>query len=256
MFFLKKVAAALVLPPAGLVFVALGGLWLSRRHPRTGRAIALVALLALYALSLPPVGRALLRTLEPPPVSDADLKRADAIVILGAGTYFDAPEYGGDSLRGSALERLRYGAALQRRTKLPILVSGGSPLGGRPEAELMKEVLERELRASVQWVETASRDTGENARFSAPLLKAGNAARIALVSHGWHLRRAAALFRAQGLEVVPAATGYATAPPSALMQALPDAHALEASSRALREWLAIAVQRASVGQGPKLDKSK
>ena len=248
MFYLKKIAAALVLPPAGLVFIALAGLWLSRRHPRTGRSIAFLALAALLALSVPPVADALLRTLEPPPVSEADLKRAEAIVILGAGTYYNAPEYGGDSLRGAALERLRYGAYLQRRTKLPILVTGGSPFGGRPEGELMKEVLERELQASVQWVESASRDTAENARFSAPILKSGNVSRIVLVSHGWHLRRATPLFRAQGLEVLPAATGYATAPPSALASLLPSANALEGSSRALLEWLAIAVQSAGVAR--------
>ena len=246
MFYLKKIAAALVLPPAGLVLLALAGLWLSRRHPRTGRSIAFLALVALFALSLPPVADALIGTLEPPPMTDADLKRADAIVILGAGTYHDAPEYGGDSLRGAALARLRYGAVLQRRSKLPILVTGGSPFGGRPEGELMKEALERDFQASVQWVESASRDTAENARFSAPMLKSGNASRIVLVSHAWHLRRAMPLFRAQGLEVIPAGASYATPAPSALAPFLPSAVALEASSRALLEWLAIAVQSAGV----------
>ena len=248
MFYLKKIAAALILPPAGLILLALGGLWLSRRHPRAGRTIALLALVALLALSLPPVADALLGTLEPPPIAEADLQRADAIVILGAGTYHEAPEYGGDTLQGAALLRLRYGATLQRRSKLPILVTGGSPFGGRPEGELMKEVLERDLQASVQWVESASRDTAENARFSAPMLKAGNASRIVLVSHAWHLRRAAPLFRAQGLEVFPAGTGYATASPSALAPLLPSATALEASSRALLEWLAIAVQALGVAR--------
>ena len=248
MFYLKKIAAALVLPPAGLILLALGGLWLARRHPRTGRTISVLALITLFALSLPTVADALLGTLEPTPVSEADLKRADAIVILGSGTYHNAPEYGGDTLHGEALERLRYGAWLQRRSKLPILVTGGSPFGGRPEGVLMKEVLERELQASVQWVESASRDTAENARFSAPLLKERNASRIVLVSHAWHLRRAAPLFRAQGLEVFPAGTGYATAAPSALASWLPSASALKASSRALLEWLAIAVQAAGVAR--------
>jgi uncharacterized SAM-binding protein YcdF (DUF218 family) len=244
MFTLKKIAAALVLPPAGLILLALGGLWLSRRHPRAGRSIAFLALVALFALSLPPVADALMAGLELPPITEADLKRADAIVILGAGTYHDAPEYGGDSLRGAALVRLRYGAALQRRTKLPILVTGGSPFGGRPEGELMKEVLERDFQASVQWIESASRDTAENARFSAPMLKSGNVSRIVLVSHVWHLRRATPLFRAQGLEVFPAGTSYATPAPAALASLLPSAVALEASCRALLEWTAIAVQSA------------
>jgi len=245
MFYLKKVTAALVLPPAGLILLALGGLWLARRHPRTGRGITLFALLCLLLLALPPVSNALIRSLETgPPISERDLGRAQAIVILGAGTYFAAPEYGGDTVPGASLERLRYGVQLQNRSALPILVTGGSPFGGRAEGESMKEAIERDFHGKVRWVEKDSRDTDENALYSARLLKAAGISRIALVSHAWHLRRATAHFEAQGLEVLPAPTGFATGAPALSAQALPSAGALSASSRALLEWLAIAVQAA------------
>jgi uncharacterized SAM-binding protein YcdF (DUF218 family) len=243
MFLLKKIAAALILPPAGLVLAAFFGLWVARRHPRAGRAIAALALLALLVLSLPLVSNALVRTLEgEPPVSEQNLARAQAIVILGAGTYHGAPEYGGaDTVNPLALERLRYGAALQKRSALPILVTGGSPFGGRPEGEAMKEVIERDFYGKVQWVERESRDTAENAVYSARLLKHADIERVALVSHAWHLRRASAHFRAQGLEVIAAPTGYATRGPELIESLLPSARALAASSRALTEWLGILV---------------
>ena len=243
MFTLKKIAAALVLPPAGLVLAAFFGLWLARRHPRTGRAIAFLATLMLLALSLPLVSDALVRSLEVgPPISEADLARAQAIVILGSDMYYAAPEYGGnDTVNASALERLRYGVTLQKRSALPILVTGGSPFGGRPEAEAMKEVIERDFYGKVQWVERGSRDTQENALYSARILKGAGIERIALVSQAWHLRRASEHFRAQGLEVIPAPTGYATRARDWLAQGLPSAGALAASSRALLEWLGILV---------------
>ena len=246
LFFLKKIVAALVLPPAGFVLLACLGLWIARRFPRTGRGIALVALLALLALSFPPVSDALVRSLEiGPPISEKDLARAQAIVILGAGNYYGAPEYGGDTVNGTALERLRYGAELPRRSALPILVTGGNPFGGRAEGETMRQAIERDFYGKVKWVEKEARDTAENALYSARLLKGADIQRIALVSHAWHLRRAIAHFEAQGLEVIPAPTGYATRPPELLAQLLPSARALAASSQALLEWLGIAMQAAT-----------
>ena len=243
-FLLKKFLSALVLPPLGLLLMAMVGAILLRRRPRLGGVLAAVGLLGLLLLSLPPTPRWLMAGLEPEaPVSDQALAGAQAIVILAGGNYYDAPEYGGrDTVGRYTLERLRYGARLQRRTGLPLLVSGGAPGGGRPEAETMKEVLERDFQVPVTWTETASRDTAENAAFAATLLRQAGIRRIVLVSHGWHMRRAVGLFQRQGLEVAAAATGFTTAAPAASLS-LPSAAALERSSIALHEWLGYLVQR-------------
>jgi len=244
MFHFKKFLSTLVLPPVGLILLAFFGLWLTRRHPRIGRGIAAVALLALVALSLPPVADALMHGLQrEPPISAQTLARAQAIVILGGGVYWGAPEYGGDTVGHWTLERVRYGVQLQRRSGLPILVTGGAPYGGRTEAETMKEVIERDFQGRVAWVETASRDTSENAAYSASLLKAAAISRICLVSQSWHLLRAVELFERQGLEVLPAPTGFSTLAPSPFARALPSAASLETSSDAVHEWLGILVQR-------------
>lgn len=240
MFLLKKILAALILPPAGPILLALLGLWLmrskSRRWQRGGMALATVSLLGLLTLSLPVVGNALMAPLEPhPPISPAQMQRVQAIVILGAGSYFGAPEYGGDTVGQYTLERLRYGAHLARQSRLPLLVTGGAPFGGRPDAESMREALERDFGLKVRWVEAASRDTAENAGLSAAMLKAGGITRIALVSHGWHLPRAIPLFEKQGLEVTPAPTAFSTASAALLEDLLPGGLVL--SRLALREYL-------------------
>ena len=240
MFLLKKILAALILPPAGPILLALFGLWLlrakSRRWQHGGAALATLSLLGLLVLSLPVVGNALMAPLDPhPPIAPEQLRRVQAIVILGGGSYFAAPEYGGDTVSHYTLERLRYGARLGRESSLPVLVTGGAPFGGRAEAESMREALERDFGIKVRWVESAARDTAENARLSAPLLKAAGVTRIALVSHGWHLPRAIELFEKQGIEVTPAPTAFSTGSPSLLEDLLPGG--LVTSRLALREYL-------------------
>ncbi len=244
MFYLKKLLSALFIPPFGLILLGLVGLWLARRHARLGRGIMAISLLGLAAMSISPLADALMHSLETlPPISAQNLARAQAIVVLGGGIYPDAPEYGGDTVSRASLERVRYGAYLQQRTHLPILVTGGTVYGGKPEGEAMKEAIVRDFHGEVRWVEDASRDTAENAAYSAKMLKAAGISRIALVSNAWHLPRAIELFRRQGLEVLPAPMGYTTTTASVFAQALPSADALVKSYIALHEWLGIFVQR-------------
>jgi uncharacterized SAM-binding protein YcdF (DUF218 family) len=205
---LKAMLKVLVLPPTSLALLALAGVLASRRWPRTGRAVAMAALLALLALSLPIVAAALDAALSPPaPFVAAAARDARAIVVLAGGARRYAADYNGDTLSALSLERIRYGAKVAKATGLPVLVSGGAPQHGTAEADLMRDALERELGVPVRWVERQSRNTHENAILSAAMLRGAGIHRVVLVTHGFDMRRAAAEFAAQGIEVVPAATG-------------------------------------------------
>ncbi len=239
MFLLKKLLTALILPPTGPILLAFLGLWLTRAKSRRWRDgglwLAILSLAGLLLLSLPIVGKALIAPLEPhPPITTAQLQGVQAIVILGGGSHF-APEYGSETVGYATLERLRYGARLARESRLPLLVSGGAPTGGRPEGELMRETLERDFGVKVRWAETASRDTAENAGLSAALLKAAGISRIALVSHASHLPRATPLFEKQGLEVTPAPMAFISGESSLPAALIPGG--LGASREALHEYL-------------------
>lgn len=242
MFLLKKILSALILPPISLLLLALFGLWLARRRPRLGSALAALSLCTLLALATPWVANELLRSLQvAPPPTQAELAEAEAIVILGGGLYRNAPEYGGDVVNNVGLERLRYGARLARQTGLPVAITGGAPSGGTPEAEVMREAMENDFRVAVRWIESESLDTRENASLLAPQLKAAGITRIALVTHAWHMRRARSLFEQQGLAVLPAATGFAPVLRGEIIQLLPGASALRRSQVALHEWLGLLV---------------
>src|SRR5687768_247312 len=97
-----------------------------RSRMRMGAGLALGSVLALYALSMPVVARALMQTLEVPYSDPTKDESGGAIVILGGGAH-RAPEYGSNTVAAATLERLRYGAYLQRRTGKPILVTSGDP---------------------------------------------------------------------------------------------------------------------------------
>lgn len=235
---IKKLLAALALPPMGLLLVAAFGLLLMRRHPRGGRMLTAGAVVVLMLMSIPAVSDTALRSLEIyPAVTAGQLRQADAIVILGGGRYFAAPEYGGDTVSAETLVRCRYGAWLARRSGLPVLVSGGSVLAGRPEAPSMAALLKAEFGVPVRWVEDGSRDTRENASKSALMLKAAGVKRILLVSHASHLPRAVPLFQAQGLTVIPAPTGFTTEPVSQWQRWLPSVAALRNMTIFCHEWL-------------------
>ncbi len=175
--------------------------------------LAVLATLLLFLVTLPSTTRLLWSWMDIPAPFDPEKsnKQAQAIVIIGATRYSRAPEYGGrDNLAGLGLERIRYGAWLQKRTRLPILVSGRGyrAPGERSEARIMRDILENEFGAQVSWLEEKSHNTYENARYSAAVLERANIHRIILVTHAYHMPRALEAFEHMGLEVTPAPTVY------------------------------------------------
>lgn len=244
MFLLKKILTALALPPAGPLLLAALGLLLMKRWPRFGKSLAWTGVIALWLLSTPAVTRPMLAAVEDVPPLDASLaKSAQAIVVLGGGSYFAAPEYGGDRVSRWSLERIRYAARLQRETGLPLLVTGGAPLGGVPEGRSMQAALEKEFGVKVRWVEDRSADTRENARFSAPILRKAGVTRVLLVTHAWHMRRTQGEFAAEDMTTIAAPTAYETTGPLTALDLLPGPGGLRAGRIALGELLGRLAQR-------------
>lgn len=239
-FLVTNAISALLMPPGILLVVLLVALALTWRRPRVARVVFLVVWLAFYALSTPYASSHLLQLMEPKRVDPLADKTGQAIVVLGGGTYFAAPEYGGDTVNSLALVRLRYAAHLYRLLKKPLLVSGGTPVGNHPpEAASMKHVLEREFQAPVTWVEEASGTTLENARGSFRVLDATGVKRIYLVTHAWHMPRARYAFESMGFGVIPAPTGYTTRLATTMLDFMPSAQAMLHSAWFFHEAIGI-----------------
>lgn len=202
---------------------------------------AVGGLAALYLASIPVVASRLGWLIPSPSPLPDSVPTAQAIVVIGGGLRPHAPEFGGCTLSPLSLERVRYAAALHRRSGLPIVVSGGrvraAPVS---EADLMASALIDEFGVTVSRRERESLDTTDNARLCWALLHPDGISRILLVTHDWHVRRAAAAFSEAGFAVVPAATGFYLPPRSATSGRdwKPNATALQRSGLILYELAA------------------
>ena len=143
-------------------------------------------------------------------------------------------------------DRLVHAVALFKAGKADyILLSGGSAPGSRSEAHLMQDVLAiMGVPASALILEDQSRNTHDNAVNSAALLKARGMTRILLVSSAFHMRRADALFKRQGLDVIPAPTDFQQVILKATLPAgIPGVKNLYRTTEALHEFVGYEVYR-------------
>ncbi|MDB5861323.1 MAG: hypothetical protein JWQ76_5012 [Ramlibacter sp.] len=245
---LKPILAALALPPAGPLLLALAALALSRWHRRAGNTLAVLAIAALAALSCNAVAVALAHGILPQVAAaqPRDLQRVQAIVVLGGGVEPEAPEYGSAQLGPYAYGRLRYGAWLAKRTGKPLAYAGGqgwSAVGTNQEAEaqVARRLVRDDYGVALRWQEGRSRDTRENADFIAQAMRPDGIRSVAVVTDSWHMPRALHYFRAAGFEVVPAPTGFPHARDDSILEWIPSAEGLLLSRQVLREWLALRV---------------
>ena len=226
-----------LLPPTSLIVLTLIGVLMLKRRRRTGFALIVGSQVLLFALSMPVVANALVRTLEPPPASIEDVKRAQAIVVLGGGRNRGAPEWNGETVNALTLQRVRYGARLARDSGLPLYVTGGKPDGGGfAEGTLMRDLITREFNVAVKWADVLANTTRDNAKMAAQDLTPLGITRVTLVTDAVHMPRATRVFERNGLSVVPAPTGYTGQRPFAMYQLVPGPSALRESHTALREW--------------------
>ncbi len=240
-WFAVNFISAFLLPPLNLLLGALTGLLLLRTYPRLGRVLLAVSIALLWLCSTPYFAEGALRLLESEiKAVDTRMQPAEAIVVLGGGTYFHPPEYGSDTVSEATLVRLRYAAKLQRETGKPLLVTGGKPLGNAlSEAQQMRAVLEQEFGVPVRWAEGASDNTLENARLSYGMLQKEGIKRIYLVTHAWHMPRSIMVFRAAGFDPVPAPTAFTTRYRIGLLRFMPSAGALHDSKIFMHEVIGL-----------------
>lgn len=233
-----EVLKSLALLPAVLILALTAGAVLTLRWRRLGLGVIWATIVAFYLLSAPYTANRFAQMVQTvPPLTDLSKTRdAQAIVVLSAGANAGGAEYGGIMLDQLTTVRLRYAAHLYRLTGLPLLVTGGHILGTQTSlAAAMKQALEQDFGVPVAWTEDRSPDTGANARLSAAILRKAGVRKIVLVTHASHMPRSLALFRATGLEVVPAPTGFANVSHDLPRDLIPRMSALETSYLATYE---------------------
>jgi uncharacterized SAM-binding protein YcdF (DUF218 family) len=238
MFIAKLALQTLLMPPmVCFLAVVLGALGYRRA---IGKILLWAGCAVFIVFSLPAVGISLLQSLPAgKPIDDAGLAEAQAIVLLSAGIYPNAPEYDGkDTASNSTLVRARYAAKLHRESSLPILALGGRAVpSDLSEASVAASLLRDELGVPVRWVVGEGRDTLESAVAARAVLRPIGIETIALVTSPLHGPRAAAVFEDAGFTVRLAATGFQPMSRIGWRDFLPSAKGFSISNRALNEVL-------------------
>lgn len=222
--------------------------WAGWRRLGAGLVVLAVAWVGLW--SLPVASDALRLSLEARHAQEpaAGLPQADVVVVLG-GAMHPAYAQGAYPNLGAAADRVWHGARIFHAGRAPrVLVSGGNLpwLGGaQSEAAAMRDFLvDLGVPAEAVLLEERSRNTYENAVYTGEILAAEGIGTVLLVTSALHMPRALATFHAAGVDAIPAPTDFEVTPrPRVLLDWLPDAGALAASTRALKEYLGFWVYR-------------
>ena len=236
---MRNMLVTLALPPTGLVILAILGMLGRGAWRPAGRIVAVASLILLVLLGMPGVSGSLLLGLETDLPTQVSADRSpQAIIILGGDVIRARDEKLGIRPGLLTLDRLRTGAALHRRTGLPMLVTGGTTQQDtRAVGLVMAQSLADDFQAPSRWTEDKSVDTWENARFSADILRAEGINSVYLVTNAWHMRRALLAFEGTGLQVTAAPTPLDNPVGPDLSDFLPRASGWQAAYYAIHEWI-------------------
>ena len=139
-------------------------------------------------------------------------------------------------------ERCEFAAWLYRQWQpLPVLACGGSEGGHQPAYSVtMRQLLEQSgVPETMIWTDERSRNTHENAVYGAEILRKRGIGRIALVVDAQSMPRAAACFRKQGIEVVPAPCEFHVFGRPLSEEIIPNWSAIRRNERTLHEAVGL-----------------
>ena len=250
MFFLAaKIFGSFALPSNILIALGLLGIALMpTRFARAGRRLAVTALLLLAIAGLSPFGNALILPLEERfPPWDASRGVPTGIISLGGAIDTVVSPARGEVALNEAAERLTTMAELVRRyPEAHVVFSGGSGrliYDGATEAEFAVRLFESfGIAKSRIILESKSRDTDENARFTRGLIQPKPGERWLLVTSAHHMPRAIGVFRAAGFPVEAFPVDYRTRGAIDLLRPFSNVgDGLRRTDTAVREWVGLVI---------------
>ncbi|AWN51241.1 YdcF family protein [Methylobacterium sp. 17Sr1-1] len=250
-FVLSKVLWFLTAPSNLLLLLVLAGAGLALRWRRLGLCLVAAAGLALLVGGLSPLGSFAFRPLEERfPAFRDDGAPVAGIVVLGGGIETGLSATRGQMLLNEAGERLvALGDLARRYPQATLVFAGGSGRltgdGGVSESRILRRHA-ASLGVAPERItyDEKSRNTHENAVFSAELAKPKPGERWLLVTSAWHMPRAMGCFRRAGYTVTAYPVDYRTAPRRNSIHATAGDGLFEVDI-AVREWLGLVAYWAS-----------
>ena len=245
MFSLANLLAPMLLPPGVFLLLLLAALIFLRRRKR-GAGLSLLWILAvlLYLLSIRPFADSLIGPLETSRAGPIGAQtKCGSLVVFGGGALPPGPFGGGQPEPGGSSALWAYRAfAVWKKSPGEIILSGGSVYGEDwNSAQAMAALLDDlGVPRAFLILEQESRNTFENAKFTANLLTARGHSRPCLVTSAYHMPRAVRSMAAFGIAAIPVPADYKTYPGGyGWRHVLPSIEALSISAAALHEYLGM-----------------
>ena len=248
-FVLSKILWVLVSPASLLILLLAGGLalgWASRPAlVKTGRRLCVFVALCFMLIMLLPVGDWALTPLENRFAFDPP-DQVDGIIILGGDEKTEITSERGVPVALDSMRRYVTFADMARRyPDAKLVFSGGSPRL-HPKGRVLDSDVARAILTDIgvptdrMIFEKNSRNTHENAVFSADIVRPEAAQNWLLVTSAWHMTRAMGCFRKAGWNVYPAPTGYFTTGKYRLSPSFRFEEQLRALNFAAHEYIGLA----------------
>lgn len=174
----------------------------------------------------------------------SEIKDAQAIVVLAGGSYDGVPDFDGTGQNSeSSTVRLAAGLRIHRLLHLPIILSGGRTNNNTDtEANLEYRFL-KACGVEEEYLirEDRSQNTAENAKFAKEICNQYQYDKVILVTSAFHMPRAVAFFKREGIIVYPYPTDYKTSkyPVMNALAFIPSAGSLYNTSITMKEYIGL-----------------
>ena len=254
-FVVSKIFWMIASPIDVLLFGALIGVLLCYgRRARFGRGLALAAVLILLAAAILPLGMALIAPLEDRfPMPPSDLASPAGIIVLGGAIDDVTSAARGQTVFDEGGERITEAVILAKRFPDARIIYTGGTASLIPGAKSTEALRARELMAQMGvppgriTIEDKSRNTEENARFTAAIVRPQPPQRWIIVTSAFHMPRAMGLFEKAGFHPIAYPVSFYTVgrwPGDLRLNYWPGRN-LRIFELALHEWIGLAAYRAS-----------
>jgi uncharacterized SAM-binding protein YcdF (DUF218 family) len=216
-FFASKIFWMFASPINLLLFAALVGVLLCfGGHARLGRRLALTAMLILIAAATLPLGVLLIAPLEDRfPLPPLDLPQPEGIIVLGGAINDGVSQARHETVFDEGGERLTEAVVLAKRYPQARVVytSGSSSFAGAASTEALqarKLMSQMGIAPERVTIEDKSRNTDENARFTAAIVHPEPSQRWIIVTSAFHIPRAMGIFEKAGFNPIAYPVAFRT----------------------------------------------
>lgn len=208
-FIFSKILLFLILPIYWVIFLALTAVFIKNKKRKQHFIIA--AVVVFYLFSIPFVISQFEKVWDIKPYPANNTKKYSCVIVLGGFSSSGGPDGGHFN---NFADRFVQGVKLiETKQAAHILISGGNgmliPGEFREAAWVKTQLLKCNIPDSLILVESNSKNTIENAKFSKVLLeKTHLPPPYLLVTSAFHMRRSLMIFKKAGMDVVPYACNY------------------------------------------------